>query len=366
MIHKNETGVYTLMYQYSPKPEQIQAMGGKISFVSRFMPIVTARIPDKKCLSQLKKDPNLVYISRDHILSLPFYRVKKILSPTVMGANLRRMSKKVVPWNVLRVLGRGRLNTGKGIRVGVIDTGIDLNHPNLARNIKGGVNIISPSKSPQDDNGHGTHIAGTIGALHHRVGVIGVAPHVSLYAIKVLDSSGTGSLTNLIRGIEWGIANRMHVLNISISGGRNIIPILEKVVKEATDRGIIIVAAAGNSGLSSGQGDTVEIPARIPDTIAVAALNKLNKRAPFSATGQMVDIAAPGVDILSTYHKKQYAVLNGTSMATAHVSGVMAIYRAAYPHKSVAELKRLMARKAIDLPPKGKDPLTGYGLIQVN
>ncbi|RAL25684.1 S8 family peptidase [Thermoflavimicrobium daqui] len=367
MSLKSRTGMYTLLYRYSPKPEKVKAIGGKVFYISRFTPTLTAMIPDQKYLSVLKKDPDLMYISRDQTFSLPFYHVKKIFSPSIMmKANQMHLSKQVIPWNIQRVWGKHYLNSGQGIRVGVIDTGIDLNHPNLAKNVKGGINIIHPSKSPQDDNGHGTHIAGTIGALKNRVGVVGIAPKVSLYAIKVLDSSGMGSLSNLIKGIEWGIANHMHILNISISGGKNIPPVLQKIVKEAVSRGIIIVAAAGNHGSTSGQGDTVEIPARLSEVISVAAVNKSNERASFSATGKMVDIAAPGVDILSTYHQKRYAVLNGTSMATAHVSGVMAIYRALYPRKSVADLKRIVFRKAIDLPPKGKDSLTGYGLIQVS
>lgn len=356
--------LYTFMYCKMPKIAKIRNFGGRVFYVSRYTPMVTAMVP-KGYIPKLISDPDLVYIAKEQTFSLPFYYVKKVFSPSTMRATQIIRKKKGLLWNIARVLGKGRIHSGKGIRVGVIDTGIDLNHPNLAPNIKGGINIIQPSKPPQDDNGHGTHIAGTIGAIPYQ-GVVGVAPKVSLYAIKVLNASGTGSLSDLIKGIEWGIANKMDVLNISISGGKKIHPVLEKVVNEAVRRGIIVVAAAGNSGSSSGQGDHVEIPARIASTIAVSALNKANKRAPFSATGKMVDIAAPGVDILSTYRNKKYAVLSGTSMATAHVSGVMALYKAVYPQYSVNSFVKLMAKRAIDLPPKGKDASTGYGLIQVS
>lgn len=355
--------LYTFIYRSVPKPEQIKSLGGKIQYVSKYSPTVTASI-SRKHLLQLKYDPDLLYVEEDKTLSLPFHRVEKVVTSSAWIKGNQLVKKQVIPWNIYRVLGGNRLNSGAGIRVGVIDTGIDLTHPDLAANIKGGVNIVTPKKPPQDDNGHGTHVAGIIGALNNTIGVVGVAPQVSLYAIKVLNSSGSGSLTDLIQGIEWGIANRMHILNISISGGNIIPPALAQVVRAAVKRGIIIVAAAGNAGTASGKEDTVVVPARLEAVIAVAALNKDNRREPYSATGRSVNIAAPGTQILSAYSRRRYAVLSGTSMATAHVSGVLAIYRRAFPKESVTGLKRILEQRAIDLPPKGIDPLTGAGLVQ--
>ncbi|TCS95021.1 S8 family peptidase [Hazenella coriacea] len=354
----------TLIYRSFPKLDRIRAFGGKIMYVSKYSPTVIASLSNKKVIERLKKDPDLLYIGQNHRLQLPFYRIERV---TTSQRNSQKMlaSKQVIPWNILRVINGKRSLTGRSVRVGVIDTGIDLTHPDLVANIKGGVNIVTPSQPPKDVNGHGTHIAGVIGAINNSIGVVGIAPKVSLYAIKVLNSQGSGSLTDLIKGIEWGIANRMHILNISISGGKNIPPALSRVVNEATKRGIFVVAAAGNSGTPSGQGDTVEIPARIPSAIAVAALDRNNKRGNYSATGPSIDIAAPGTEILSTYSQKRYATLTGTSMAAAHVSGVLALMRQAYPHLSVKKMKSLLQSRAIDLPPKGFDRYTGAGLVQL-
>jgi subtilisin family serine protease len=355
---------YAFFYRNEPKPERIQALGGSITYIGQYSPLITAYLPDHDLIAGLREDQDLMFVEKDQIYQLPYFKVEHVLS-TNRIRKYQIKSTQVIPWNIERVTKGKCLWRGSGVRVGVIDTGIDLTHPDLAANIRGGVNILSPNIPPQDLNGHGTHIAGIIGALNNRIGVVGVAPRVSLYPIKVLNSQGIGTLANLIKGIEWGISNRMHILNISISGGKKIPRSLSQAVSSAMNRGIAVVAAAGNSGSSAGKGDSVEIPARIPSCIAVAALNKLNRRASFSATGRSVTIAAPGENILSTYIGKQYAVLSGTSMAAAHVSGVLAVFRQMFPKYPLKSLIKLMISRAIDLPPKGWDPYTGVGLVQV-
>lgn len=297
-------------------------------------------------------------------LRLPYFKVDRILTKVHIFDQRQATISQIVPWNITRVIGKRRVNNGKGVKVAILDTGIDLQHPDLVENIKGGVNIIDPARRPQDDNGHGTHIAGVIGALNNQFGVVGIAPKVSLYAVKVLDASGSGMITNLIKGIEWAIAHRMHILNISISGGKIIPPALAQAIQAATNQNMLVVAAAGNAGNATGTGDTVEIPARIQPVISVAALTRTNRRATYSATGK-VEIAAPGSQILSTYLHHRYAVLNGTSMAAAHVTGALALYRSAYPRASASALKKMLFARAIDLPPQGRDPLTGVGLVRV-
>jgi subtilisin family serine protease len=356
-------GRYTFVFRSVAKPDKIKKAGGMIYHVGKFSSTVTASFKSPKNVSKLKKDPDLICIHEDYWLRLPFFKIERVFSASSGINNKRTINNQVLTWNIARVIGKSRLNSGMGVRVGVIDTGLDFQHPDLAANIKGGVNVLSPYLSPQDDNGHGTHIAGIIGALNNHFGVVGVAPKVSLYAIKVLNSRGNGTISNLIKGIEWAIANRMHILNISISGGQTIPPALAQAIGAAVSRGILIVAAAGNNGNALGKGDTVSIPARIPPVISVAALNQLNQRDSYSATGK-VDIAAPGTRILSTYFYRRYAVLSGTSMAAAHVTGALAIYRAAFPRATATELKAMLYRRAIDLPPAGKDPLTGAGLVQ--
>ncbi|WP_164491780.1 S8 family peptidase [Staphylospora marina] len=356
--------LYSFVFRSRAMPEKIERIGGTIHHVSRYSPMVIASVPDKSKIGKLLEDPDVIHVNSESKCSLPYYRVERIMAQSKPATSGSRFKNRVTPWNIARVVGPKRWNQGQGIRVGVLDTGIDLNHPNLASNIKGGINIISPSRPPQDDNGHGTHIAGIIGAYAQHAGLLGVAPRVSLYAIKVLDGSGTGSMIHLIKGIEWAISRKLHILNISISGGKRIPPALSQAISAAVRRGILVVAAAGNSGQPSGYGDTVEVPARLPQVISVAAVDKRNRREWYSGTGK-VDIAAPGSKILSTYSGGRYAYLSGTSMATAHVTGALAIYKKALPKLSAQELKRVLFARAIDLPPAGVDGWTGHGLVRV-
>lgn len=367
MSNRKRTDYYTFLYRTTPNVDRIRKYGGIVYHIGSYNAMVTAIISSKKQLNEILKDPNLVVAEEDCKIALPYPRIKNIFPAKTYHANSQSsLVANRMTWNIARVLGgRTRPNNGERIKVGILDTGIDLNHPDLAANVKGGINIVNPSAPPQDDNGHGTHVSGVIGAVNNHKGIVGVAPAVSLYAIKVLDRNGTGTLTTLVKGIEWCIRNKMNILNISISGGEKVPSIMAEVIKSATQKGIMVVASAGNSGNASGKGDNVQVPARLPDTVAVAALNRSNKRAPFSSTGPTVDIAAPGVHILSTYKDGQYATLSGTSMAAPHVSGTAAILMRTFPHVSPLHIGRLLKKNAIDLALRGMDRFTGAGLVQV-
>lgn len=273
---------------------------------------------------------------------------------------------KSIPWNIARVCGGDPLaDGGKSIRVGVVDTGINFYHPDLQRNVKGGINIVDPSSLPLDDNGHGTHVSGIIGASADSFGIVGVAPAVSLYAIKVMDAEGRGKLDDLLHGIAWAIRNDIHILNISITDDSFMSPDLIDAVQKAIERGIFIVAAAGNNGYPEGFDDTVLSPARIPEVIAVAALDHANEKCPFSAAGPSIDIAAPGASIYSTYLGSEYTVLSGTSMAAAHVSGVAAILRQRHPQASPQQIKNMLLQTMRPLPAQAQKQLHGAGLVRL-
>ena len=172
------------------------------------------------------------------------------------------------PWGIDRIdadLAWG-VTTGDPIKVAVIDTGIDLTHPDLAQNTKGGYNAINPTKSANDDNGHGTHVAGIIGALNNEIGVIGVGPAIDLYAVKVLDRRGSGWLSDIIEGLDWAIQNGTQVVNMSF-GTASDIESFRDAVKIVNAAGIVQVAAAGNNGGS------VIYPAAYPEVIAVSAMD---------------------------------------------------------------------------------------------
>jgi minor extracellular protease Epr len=250
--------------------------------------------------------------------------------------------------------------TGKGIKVAVLDTGIS-QHEDLS--IAGGVSFTTYTKSFLDDNGHGTHVAGIIGARNNNVGVVGVAPDTSLYAVKVLDSNGSGYLSDIISGIDWAIKNQMDIINLSFGTPEDSVA-LKQIVDEAYNKGILIVAAAGNGGNSAGTGDTTEYPAKYKSVIAVSAVDQNNKRGTFSATGSDVEVAAPGVNVLSTYMQNEYAYMSGTSMAAPFVSGTLALLKQANPTLTNIQLREKLEKSALDLGIKGKDNLYGYGLIQ--
>jgi len=233
---------------------------------------------------------------------------------------------QVLPWGVDRIDAElvWSLNTADPIKVGIIDTGISNTHPDLLDNIKGGVNTINSRKSWNDDNGHGSHVAGIVAGLDNTIGVIGVGPAADLYAIKVLDRNGSGYLSDVIEGIQWAIANNMHVVNMSLGTTSNITS-FHDAVTVAKNAGIVVVAAAGNSGSSADGSSTVIYPAAYPETIAVSATDSTDTIASWSSRGPEVDLAAPGVDIYSTYKGTGYATLSGTSMAAPHVTGSAAL-----------------------------------------
>jgi subtilisin len=225
-----------------------------------------------------------------------------------------------IPWGVARVNAPAAWDytTGQGVKVAVIDTGIDFNHPDLAPNYKGGYNAVDPAAAPLDDQGHGTHVAGTIAAVKDNNGVVGVAPVVDLYGVKVLDKNGSGQYSWIIAGIEWAVENRMQVINMSLGGGSGN-EALRLVMIKAGEAGVTVVCAAGNDS------GPVNYPAKYPQAIAVSASDSGDKIASFSSRGAEIAVIAPGVAINSTRKGGGYTKLSGTSMASPHVAGLAAI-----------------------------------------
>lgn len=275
---------------------------------------------------------------------------------------------QVLPWGIERVGASAVWSTtvGDPIRVGIVDTGIDLSHPDLSVNIKGGYNAIISGKSANDDNGHGTHVAGIIAAVNNSIGVVGMAPAADLYAIKVLNRNGSGWLSDIIEGIDWAIANRIQVINMSLGTSSDVQSFHDAIIR-AAQAGIVQVAAAGNNG------GAVIYPAAYPEVIAVSATDNTNTLATWSSRGQQVDLAAPGVSIFSTYKGQTYATLSGTSMASPHVAGAAALLLSV-PSKcdlnldgvcTSAEVQARLESTATDLGAVGKDSLYGSGLLNV-
>ena len=234
------------------------------------------------------------------------------------GANGR------VPWGVARVNAPAAWSSGQGegVKVAVIDTGIDCTHPDLQCDFSAGVNLLDPSSPPMDDNEHGTHVSGTIaGRGNGAKGVLGVAPKAELIAVKVLDADGGGSLSDIVKGIDWATKAGADVINLSLGGPAGSAA-LERAIKQALAAGVVVVAAAGNSGPSP---DTVGFPGGYPGVIAVAASDDNDQVASFSSRGDAVAFIAPGVNITSTIPGGGYKTLSGTSMASPHVAGLAAL-----------------------------------------
>lgn len=251
--------------------------------------------------------------------------------------------------------------TGKGVRIAIVDTGIDIDHEDLR--VAGGVAISSSMTSFDDENGHGTHIAGIIGGLNNEVGIVGVAPDAELYAVRALDRYGAGYISDIIAGINWAIAHEMDIINLSI-GTPLSYSALYNVIQKANNKGILVVASAGNDGGQENRFNTINAPALYDEVIAVSAVNKSIEIADFSSTGSEIEIAAPGEKIISTFPGNHYLAMDGTSMATPFVTGTLALLKEAYPKASAEELRSILRALVSDMGAEGKDIRFGYGFLQ--
>lgn len=270
--------------------------------------------------------------------------------------------QQTIPWGISQIDAPSAWysSTGKDVKVAVLDTGIDLTHPDLKDNIAGGINVINPKKSYNDDNGHGTHVAGIIAAINNQIGVVGVAPRAKLYAVKVLGANGTGWLSDIIDGLGWCVRSGMQVINMSLGSSSSNTSFAEAI--DAVYRaGIVQVAAAGNEGSSQ-----VSYPAAYDQVIAVSATDSNDQLASFSNYGPQIDLAAPGVNILSTWKGGGYAYASGTSMAAPHVTGVVALRLAAHPNEGPDAVKTALQSTARDLGDPGWDQHYGAGLVDAD
>ncbi|NHN31979.1 S8 family peptidase [Paenibacillus agricola] len=249
-----------------------------------------------------------------------------------------------VPWGIKHIRAPQAWAKSKGdrIRIGVIDTGADYNHPDLRHCLSYGVNLVNRHLLPNDDNGHGTHIAGTIAAASIRPrGIIGVAPQAIIHPVKAFDHQGSAFVSDIIGGIDWCVRNQIHIINMSF-GMKTYSKALELAVRHAFRSGVIVVASSGNEGKQK----RIDYPARLPQVIAVGASTRRGKIASFSNISKMIDIYAPGEKIYSTWLKGKYHELSGTSMATSHVSGVIALMLSRRPGLNPTQIKTIVKRHA--------------------
>ncbi|MCD9024471.1 S8 family peptidase [Cohnella silvisoli] len=266
-------------------------------------------------------------------------------------------------WNLPEIATENGWNVTKGSKdviVAVVDTGVQSDHPDLKGRLVKGTNIVDPSSPPDDDVGHGTHVAGIIAAeVNNNEGVAGMTWFTKIMPVKVLDSSGAGSTYSVAEGIIWATDHGAHIINMSL-GNYAEAEFLHDALKYAYDHGVVLVAASGNDNT-----DRPGYPAAYPEVLAISATDQSEARAEYSNYGDYIDVAAPGTSIPSTYPGSRYAALSGTSMASPHVAALASLVRAANSKLTNVEIMELLRRTARDLGKPGKDNDYGYGQIDV-
>lgn len=325
------------------------------------VPIVTAQLTDSE-INALRQNDNVAMVEDDapcYAFGDPFAHLAVENQPSPLSETIPAGVQQV---NAPQAWGYSQ---GKGIRVAVVDTGIDFNHPDLRPNYVGGTSFVPGAATPMDDQGHGTHCAGTIAAVIDGSNVVGVAPQASLYAVKVLDRNGRGQFSWIIAGIDWCIQNGIHVVSMSL-GGSSAPTALETMCNTAWSKGLLLVAAAGNENLLVPVPPAVSnigYPGKYRNVIAVSAIDSSNVIAPFSSRGPEVDVCAPGVQVLSAKLGGGTTVMSGTSMACPHVAGVAALAWGSHRFSSNEEIWNLLAFTVDNLGVPNWDFLYGYGRV---
>jgi subtilisin/minor extracellular protease Epr len=322
-------------------PEQVAAVqqaaqhvGGTVLEINDSAVIVQLPSQDTSALNQaLATQPDPVVIEDDHPI---FMTVEDI------GWGTERITAPLV-WP---------LTMASGVKVGIIDTGIEYTHPDLQVSYAGGYDFVNDDADPRDDQGHGTHVAGIVAATRNDQGTIGVAPQASVVALKVLDENGVGYLSDLIMAVDWARQNRVPVINISLAAQTGS-SILQDSLNKYVAAGGLAIAAAGNTN-----GGPLQYPAAYSSVISVGAADAANQLAGFSSVG--AELVAPGVDIVAPTLSGQYKSLSGTSMAAPHVAGIVALMIA----RGQTNVRETLRQTATDTGPVGSDGYFGYGLVQ--
>ncbi|KKW20549.1 MAG: Peptidase S8 and S53 subtilisin kexin sedolisin [Parcubacteria group bacterium GW2011_GWB1_52_7] len=392
----------------------VRAYGGKIKYSYSIVNAIAAQVPES-ALAGLAHNPHVTAVEADDT----------VYAADVFDTELdNAWGVKHIQSADVHVTGNKGAGVDGGVKIGIIDSGVNYLHPDLNDNFDSlnlGYDFYYYDYDPMDVYGHGTHVAGTAcaedndnGNADPKLGVVGVAPSCNLYSLRVLNEDGVGYWSDIIAAVEWSTGATMQienvftgemltvqgleldVINLSLGKDRDPGSTVKQAFDNAEAQGVVIVAAVGNSGTVNGKGSNVIYPAKYDSVIAVAATDSNNTRASFSSTGDKVEIAAPGVNVYSTwndnagYYDPQpvctgtltdingdgqpdgecYKYGSGTSMASPHVAGVAALIIAAgysdYNGDGVInnrDVRAILDASATDLGITGRDPQFGYGLV---
>ncbi|MBS3802620.1 MAG: S8 family serine peptidase [Candidatus Thermoplasmatota archaeon] len=316
-------------FKGAPNANLVESFNGDIKREISLTNSITATIP-VNAMTGLSNHPSVDYVEVDQYVNF--------IQAEELPWGIDRVDAEVV-WggsDGSTVIVSGAV-TGSDVNVAVLDTGIDYTHPDLVDNYVSGYDFANGDSDPLDDHYHGTHCCGVVGAVENTEGVVGIAPEVNLYAVKVLDSGGSGYISDIVAGINWSVNNGMDVISMSLgmSGSDSS---LQNACDNAYASGVVVVAAAGNSGDGSSSTDEYGYPAAYNSVIAVGATDSNDDIADFSNSGPYLELAAPGVNIYSTMptyggtggppwarYTQGYDSLDGTSMACPHVAGAAAM-----------------------------------------
>ncbi|QRG69615.1 S8 family peptidase [Brevibacillus choshinensis] len=348
---------HEVVVRFHPRPDQktidkmVSSLDAKIKRdFGKFMIIKSRSLTTKQLMKKFAEHPDSVYAEPNFLLlpnrkpNDPYY--------TEYQWNLPLIGMEQ-SWDVSE--------GSSDVIVAVVDTGVDMNHPEFKGKLVEGYNVLDDSNKPQDDNGHGTHVSGIIAAkTNNKNGIAGMTWKSKLMPVKAIGADGSGSAVDIAQGIYWATDNGADVINLSV-GNYTSSAALKEACKYAYDNNVVLVAASGNDA-----SDQPSFPAAYDEVLSVAAVDHNKERADFSNFGDYVDVAAPGVDIPSTYISSDYASLSGTSMACPHVAALAALVRSVHPDMKSHDVMEIIRKSALDLGPPGHDQLYGYGMIDVS
>ncbi|GAC1302546.1 MAG: hypothetical protein NVSMB19_11900 [Vulcanimicrobiaceae bacterium] len=306
-------------------------------------------------IAKLSRDSNVRFVTQDHVahaLAIPN-------DPSYAS----QYALPITQWD-LAYTANPTLGGSTSTVIAIVDSGIDLGHPDLAAKILPGATFVPGTLTPQDDNGHGTHCAGIAAAItNNGVGIAGTNPGAQLLPVKVLDAAGSGAFSNVASGITWAADHGAKIISMSLGCIAGCVdPATSSAIAYAKNtKGVLVVVASGNDGAAVG------FPANDPNSMAIGASDSTDGIAYFSNYGPEVSVAAPGVDIYSTYLPNTYASLSGTSMATPMVAGLagLLVNATSTPATIRARIEASADKAGTYAYVAGRNDRYGYGRINV-